>query len=104
MHRLIVRLRWWLRTFRRWITGRSAMLPRLMPREALVAELVRRAGVRYDELIVRRKNNRDLLTGMAVALLHGPNLVPWSSWEYYRAHAGRRKSNYKKWRDQARLV
>lgn len=104
MRRLWVRTRWALRACRRWITGRSAMAPQIVSKKLLVEGMMRRFRTQWTARLARRTNNRDLLTGMTVALLHGPNIAPWSSWEFYKAHLGRKRSNYKPKRDVARLV
>ncbi len=93
--RIVTRLRWWLRALRRYLTGRSAMVPQLVKREALMTVFRDRILAYTAAQVERRKDNRDLLTGMIVALLAGPNLSPWSGWEYYRAHAGRKRNGAK---------
>lgn len=104
MRHLWIRTRWALRAFRRWITGRSAMVPQLVSKKVLVEGAMRRFRTQWAAKTARRANNRDLLTGMAVALLHGPNIAPWSSWEFYKAHLGRRKTHYKPKQKTMRLV
>lgn len=85
----------WLRTLVRYLTGRWALVPQLVRRETLIADFRRRIIAVMELQRERRKDNRDLLTGMVVALLAGPNLPPWSGWEHYRAHLGRRKRTAK---------
>lgn len=82
----------WLRTLVRYLTGRSALAPQFVQREALLSVFRARILAYMDAQRERRKDNRDLLTGMVVALIAGPNLPPWSGWEYYRAHLGRKRS------------
>jgi len=39
-------------------------------------------------------DNRDLMTGLVVALLYGPVRDPWSGWERYKQAGAHRRSNF----------
>jgi hypothetical protein len=65
---------------------------RIVQRDTLLSVFRARILAYMDAQRERRKDNRDLLTGMVVALIAGPNLPPWSGWEYYRVHMGRKSS------------
>lgn len=95
MKRIRVLLRLWLRDIVRLLTGRrfsTVLLPDA--RQAMMAAIRPYIRAAIGLPSERRQGNRDLLTGMIVALLHGPNLPPWSAWEYYRSHGAARRTNF----------
>lgn len=83
-----VRLRLAIRWIVRRLTGRYATVPRPQSYRPLrwTPEWRQIGGF----LRTRRQNNRALLTGMVVALLHGPDVSAFSGWERYRAATMRR--------------
>lgn len=87
-----VRLRLAIRWIVRRLTGRYTTVP--LPRRENTREagqrLIRTFRERFAIRESRRKDNRDLLTGMVVALRYGPNLPSLSGWERYRAATMRR--------------
>lgn len=95
MKRIRVLLRLWLRDVVRLLTGRRFSTVLLPDRHAAMMEASRpyiRAAIELPS--ERRVDNRGLLTGMVVALLHGPNTYPWSGWEQYK-YAAQRRSNFR---------
>ena len=72
MRRLRVLIRVWLRFVRRYLSGRRWTV--LLPDRAQVARahIARLLPTMYQSLVDRRKDNRDLLTGVRVAYMFGP--------------------------------
>lgn len=94
IHRIRVYARLALRWIVRYFTGRRWTVLMPDPRvimNARVSEFVR--ALTPAHYAYRRENNRDLLTGMLVALTSGPS-VYMTGWERYK-YAATRRSNYK---------
>lgn len=72
MRRLRVLLRVWIRKVRRYLDGSRWTV--LLPNKRKIAEYQIRTllPLSFQALSERRKDNRDLLTGMRVALMFGP--------------------------------
>lgn len=95
MRRLKTLVRVWIRAIVRYLTGRRWTVPLPDQRkvmEARVREFV--AALTPEFYAKRRENNRDLLTGMIVALGFGHSQY-LTGWERYK-HASRTRSNYRR--------
>lgn len=95
MRHYYVLARLWWRWIVRWWTGRRFTVPLPDKRKVYVERMMSFLKTVIAEQARRRENNRDLLTGMVIALLHGPNVLPWSGWEMYKG-ANRPRSHLKK--------
>lgn len=103
IRRIRVLFRLVLRFVVRYLTGRRwtvAMPDRRALMKTQIEEFVR--AMRPQHYAYRRENNRDLLTGMLVALTAGHSLY-MTGWERYR-FAATRRSNYRPKTTPARLV
>lgn len=85
---LRVRLRLAIRWVVRRLTGRYTTVP--LPAKWRPLRWVREYQRLSRFFHARRHSNRDLLTGMVVALRYGPNLPLQSGWERYRGATLRR--------------
>jgi hypothetical protein len=95
IRRIRVYLRLALRYIVRFLTGRRWTVPLPNQRavmESRVAEFIR--ALTPEFYAKRREGNRDLLTGMLVALTSGPSIY-MTGWERYK-HAANRRTNYRR--------
>lgn len=95
MRRLKVLVRVWLRAIVRYLTGRRWTVPLPDQRkvmEARVREFV--AALTPEFYAYRRENNRDLMTGMVIALAAGHSQY-MTGWERYK-YANRKRTNYRR--------
>lgn len=85
--RIRVTLRLALRFIVRYLTGRWTTVALPDRKKIAVASALRFVRSWIEMAQVRRKDNRDLLTGMIVALQHGKMVHPLTGWERYKSAA-----------------